>query len=369
MPSIYLSAGEPSGDKHASMLARALFLQAPGSTIFGMGGDGMSAAGVEITQPIDRMAVMGFAEVMARYPTIRRAFGDAVENCRSRRPDLAVLVDYPAFHLKLAKELKALGVPVVLYIAPQVWAWKAGRARTVARVARKLLVIFEFEVAPFEEAGVDVEFVGHPLMDEIDASDPGGKAREKLGLDAETPLLAILPGSRRQVRKRLLPIYLEAVKQVRHVRPEVTAAVGTPDGSPKMFEGDESALPPTVKTHDLLRDAAAGMYNSGTMSLEAAILGCPGVVGYKMNWFNYQVAKQVVKLPHIALPNIVLGKVAMHELVQDDLTPATAAAEMLSLLTYPERRAESRALLREVRERLGPPGASERAAEVVLRLL
>ncbi len=373
MPSIYLSAGEPSGDRHASMLAREIKRRSPEVEIFGMGGREMAAEGVEITRPIDRTSVMAFTEVLARLPHMKKVFNGAVELCRTRRPDLAVLVDYPSFHLRLAKKLVGktggLDIPVVQYIAPQVWAWRAGRVHTVAEVVRKLLVIFEFEVPLFREAGVDVEFVGHPLMDEIDPEAPGGEARRELSLDAETPLLAILPGSRRPVWKRLLPVYLEAARHIRRARPEVVAAVGTPDGTPGMFQGEEGTLPPTVKAHDLLRDATAAMLNSGTISLEAAVLGCPGVVGYKMGWFNYQIASRVVTLPHVALPNVLLGDVAMPEFIQHDLTPAAVASEMLSFITYPERREEAKVRLREVRERLGPPGASARAAGAVLDLL
>ena len=257
----------------------------------------------------------------------------------------------------------------MIYIVPQVWAWRPGRTYTVAEVATKVLVIFEFEVAPFREAGADVEFVGHPLLDEIDLDAPKGAARKTLGIGPETPLLAIMPGSRRQVRKRLLPVFLEVERAVRAVRPEVAAAIGTPDGTHGEFMEDAPDLPPAVRRHDLLRDATAGMFNSGTMSLEAAILGCPGVICYRTNWLNYQVAKRVVSLTRIGLPNIVLGGDAMRELIQGDLRASVAAAEMLDLVADPARREAASLKLKEVREKLGPPGASGRAAEAILKLL
>lgn len=370
MPRIYVSAGETSGDLHAGRLVGELLARSPDAEVFGMGGPLMEAAGCRITQSIEKMAVMGFAEVLWRLPYLRGVYKRTLKMLSGGRPDVAVLVDYPGYHLPLARELKGLGIPVVLYIAPQVWAWKPGRAKTVADVATKLLVIFEFELPIFREAGADVEWVGHPLLDEVDPDAPGGAAREALGLEPDRPLIALLPGMRAQVLKRLLPIFMETAREVRAMKPEVACAIGTPDGAP--LPGRHAAaheIAPAVKTHDLLRDATAGLFASGTVTLEAALLGCPGVVGYRMGRLNYFVGKRVVRCEHIALANIVLGARVYPELIQHDLRPPAAAAEILRLVTDPGRREDVRARLREVRARLGSAGASGRAADAVLGLV
>ncbi|MHC4201558.1 MAG: glycosyltransferase family protein, partial [Planctomycetota bacterium] len=210
----------------------------------------------------------------------------------------------------------------------------------------------------------------------IDLEAPEGAARKALGISPETPLVAIMPGSRRQVRKRLLPIYLEAADSIGAVLPDASFAIGTPDGTLGEVAAEADVPFPAVKQHDLLRDATAGMLNSGTISLEAAILGCPGVIGYRMNWFNYTITKQFVSLPYVGLPNIVLGgpggeleRPAMRELIQRDLKAEAVTAEVLGLLKDSSKREAAKALLAEVREKLGGPGASARAAEAVLGLL
>jgi len=368
-PAIYVSAGEASGDAHAAALCRELLAREPGLDLFGMGGPAMKAAGCRVVQDIDGLSVMGFTEVLARLPHIHGVLRRALAQCAERRPDVAVLVDYPGFHMRLARGLRRAGIPVAIYIAPQVWAWRPGRARSVADLATKLLVIFDFEVPIYRRAGADVEFVGHPLLDEIDPDAAPGAVRRALGIAEDTPLLAVLPGSRRQEIERHLPVFLAAAAQVGAARPGTAVAVGTRDGAP--FEGAADALGgvPTARTHDLLRDATVGLFASGTVTLEAAILGCPGVVGYRTGWFNYLVGRRVVRIPRIALANIVLGEEVMPELLQGKLRPAAAAAELLRIMASPERRQAARALLSKVRERLGSPGASGRAAEAVLRML
>lgn len=323
----------------------------------------MAAAGVRIEIPIERMAVMGFGAVLVRLPQFLAVLSRAEKLASSA--DLAVLVDYPAFHLRLAARLRRRGLPVVLYIAPQVWAWRPERARKVASLATKLLVIFEFELPFFRQAGADVEFVGHPLIDELAIPEGSSRLRERLGIAREQPLLALLPGTRTHVWRRLLPIYLEAVKKVRSAKPDVVAAIGTRDGSP-LAAGLEL---PCAPARELLREAVAGMFNSGTASLEAAILGCPGIIGYRMGWFDYMLAKRLVKIPYVGLPNIVYGGEVMRELIQDKLTPEAVAVEMLGLISDDERRRVAKTKLEGVRRKLGPPGASARAAETILKLM
>jgi lipid-A-disaccharide synthase len=370
MPSIYISAGETSGDLHGAHLVKEILARAPNADVFGMGGARMQAAGCQITQPIDKMAVMGFAEVLWRLPYIRGVYKRTLKMLTERRPDVAVLVDYPGYHLRMARELKALGIPVVLYIAPQVWAWKPGRAKKIAEIATKLLVIFDFEVPIFRDAGVDVEWVGNPLLDEVDPDAPDGAARKALGLKGDTPLLALFPGTRAQVLKRLLPIFMETAREVRALKPEVVCAIGTPDGEPLPDEYAEAhEFAPPLPTRDLLRDATACLLASGTVTLEAALLGCPGVVCYRMGRLNYFLGKRFVRCEHIALANIVLGERVYPELIQHDLNPEAAAAEILRLLTDPARSEAMRTQLREVRAKLGTPGASGRAADAVLGLI
>jgi len=370
MPSIYVSAGETSGDLHGSLLVKELLARSPGANVFGMGGPRMAAAECRITQDIEKMAVMGFVEVLWRLPYIRGVYKRTLKALAESRPDVAVLVDYPGYHLRLARDLKKLGIPVVLYIAPQVWAWKPGRAKRIAEIATKLLVIFDFEVPIFREAGVDVEWVGNPLLDELDPDAPGGAARKALSLGSDQPLVALMPGTRGQVLKRLLPVFMETARELRALKPEIACAIGTPDGEP--LEGEHAAaheIAPAVKTRDLLRDATACVLASGTVTLEAALMGCPGVMGYRMGWLNFFLSKRLVRCDHIALANIVLGERVYPELIQGDLTPEAAAAEVLRLVTDPERRDAMRASLRKVREKLGTTGASGRAADAVLKVI
>lgn len=369
MPRIYLSAGEASGDVHAAALARELRVRDGSVELLGMGGPAMADAGVEIIQHIDRLAVMGFGEVVGRLPYIYGVFRRLRAELAERRCDVAVLVDYPGFHLKFAEALNELEIPVVVYIAPQVWAWKPKRVHRVARVAKKVLVIFDFEVDPLRAAGADVEFVGHPLLDEIDLAASGGKARARLDMATDEPLLAILPGSRKQVVRRMLPLFVAAANEVRGARPDVKVAIGTQGGEPLPHGCDAVGLPPTVDTHDLLRDATAALYASGTVTLEGAVLGCPGIVGYRLNWLSYLIGRSLVKLPHVALPNIVMGREVMREMIQGELRPARAAAELLRFLTDATRRDEAAQAMRGVIHKLGDAGASGRAAEAVLGLL
>jgi lipid-A-disaccharide synthase len=215
-----------------------------------------------------------------------------------------------------------------------------------------------------------VEFVGHPLLEELDLDSARPGARGALSLDADCPLLAVMPGARGQVVKRLLPVFMRAARELRSLVPDLAVAVGTPDGSPLPGSTDRvHELAPPVNSHDLLRDATAGLFASGTVTLEAALFGVPGVVGYKMGLLNYAIGRSVLRVPHISLANIILGEQVYPELIQRRLTPAAAAAEVLRLLKEPERRARASEMLRRVRERLGTPGASARAAEAVLGLI
>ncbi len=373
---IYISAGETSGDIHAAHVVRELFARDGALDVFGMGGPAMAAAGCEVVQHFGTLDLMGFAEVFRNLPRIRGVLRGLLSLIRRRRPDVAVLVDYPAFHMKLAGELKRLGVPVVTYIAPQVWAWRPGRARKLAGLTRKVLVILDFEEPIFREAGADVEFVGHPLLDEMDLDSPRGEARRTLGLDEDAPLVAILPGTRGHVIKKLLPVFMDAARVIRSARPDVAFAIGTRDGSP--LPGDAARAheitppaggAPPVESRALLRDATAALLVSGTATLEAALLGCPGIVGYRLGLFNWAIAKLVVRVRNVSLANIVLGESAYPELLQWKLTGQRAGEEIVRLLDDPAMRRAASRRLRKVRGKLGEPGASARVAEAVLKFV
>lgn len=362
MREVLFVAGEASGDLHAAGVARELAKLRPDLKLTAIGGDRLEAAGVQIIERYDEMAVMGFVEVLRTIPEHFFLLRRLAARLQSGKVELLVLVDYPGFNMKLAEEAKEAGVPVLYYVTPQVWAWGAGRLPKLKRLVQRAAVILPFEENLLRGHGIPAEFVGHPLLDRARILPTRQEARAKLGLRNDEKVLALFPGSRVQEIERHLKDFVETAlrleSQFKGLRVIVSAASTVqipPEHCPYQIVASD---PFTV-----LRAADAALCKSGTTTLEAAICGCPLVVAYRTGMISYMLAKQFVKIPHIALVNVVAGREVAKEFVQDDLDPRKVAAALVPLLT--EGSAERKRIVRdleEVRGKLGEPGAAARVA-------
>ena len=373
MTRILISAGEASGDLHAGAVTRAIKQLDPEAEVFGMGGDRLREAGGEVLFDIKDHSLMGFVEVLKKLPDVwklRNAFIDLMEE---RKPDVLLTIDYPGFNMRLAKLAKERGIKVVYFIAPQVWAWRPGRAAGVAKATDKIACIFPFEYDLYKSYGADIEFVGHPLVDTVKPSLPRKEAEELAGKRTGHPLILLMPGSRMMEIQRLLPVMLDAVKILKQKRPELEFAMPRAATIPKeklAAPVKAAGLDVTLTeghTYDIMSVADLAIATSGTVTLEAALcgLGCP--ILYKSSPVSFWIAKRVVEIPHIGLPNIVAGRLIEPELLQDECKPEKIAAMVLELLEA-ERYRQLQQDLHEVREKLGKPGAVKRVAELVLRM-
>jgi len=374
-PAVMVVAGEASGDLHGSRLLHELRSLHPEFTSFGMGGDLMIAEGLEALADSREIAVIGLAEALRVLPRAHQILLTLERAARARRPAVAVLIDSPDFNLPLAKRLHRAGTPVVYYVSPQIWAWREGRVRTVARCVDRMLVLFGFEVDFYRRHGVEVEEVGHPLVDEV-ADHP--QAWDVEGSAEEAVRVALLPGSRRSEIAAVLPCMLEGavlLARRRAIRVRVIVAPGL----------DRSLLEPIVarthgadglalewieqERHRAIADCHLALCASGTATLEVGLLGTPMLVVYRLNRWTYWLARRLVRVPHIALVNLVLGARVVPELVQQDAEPATIAEHAERLLVERPVRDRMREELRRVRPALGAGGGSLRAARAVARWL
>jgi lipid-A-disaccharide synthase len=372
-PRIMLSAGEASGDRLGAGLARALRRSRPEIELFGMGGEEMANAGVEIIQDSSKVAVMGFLEVLSHLPALRAAKRRLLDCLDNRDPDLLVPIDFPDFNFILSSNARRRDVPVVYFVSPQVWAWRRGRVHKIRRMVRRILVLFPFEVGFYTEAGVPVSFVGHPVVERVPSSRTPEDLRRELGFDPDATIVALLPGSRRNEIDHLLPVLLEAAAQLRQERPDLVFLVPLAPGLPReVLERHVQASGLTdCRVHegdfpDILRACATGAVASGTASLEAAMVGLPMVVVYRVRQFSYNIGRALVRVDHIALPNLVAGRRVVPELVQKACTPEAVAAHLKEFLDRPELVTAARDGLAEVRKQLGEPGVFDRAAAAVL---
>jgi lipid-A-disaccharide synthase len=375
-PEILISAGEASSDMYAARLATALRART-GARLFGMGGKRMAEAGVELIADYHQVAVVGISEVLHKIPTVvgvqRKIASEAVR----RRAALAILVDSPGTHLGVARRLKNNGIRVGYFIGPQVWAWRPGRVRVVKRLVERMVVIFPFEVGIYSEAGVPVDFVGHPLVDVVKASMSRTEFAARHGLDAGRPIVALLPGSRRSEIERHYPLIMEACErlsretQTRGAIQFVLAAapaLGTDLFAPYARPG-VSVTRVEGATYDALSAADCAIVASGTATVEAALLGTPMVVVYRVSPTSAFVLRRMVRSPFIAMVNLIAGRRVVPELIQDQFTPAAVEQEVRTLLESPGARDEVKAGLAEVRTKLGSGGAIERAADIFAGML
>lgn len=374
MAGIMIVAGETSGDLHGAHLVQALRELRPDLAFSGMGGPALAAQGVEILFDAGRMAVVGILEVLSHLKDIRAA-KQVLENfLRERRPELLILVDYPDFNLLLAAKARKLGIPVFYYISPQVWAWRAGRVRTIRRLVDGMAVILPFEEEFYQRYDMKVDFVGHPLVDELAGVMNAGEQRPTAG----PPLIGLLPGSRRREIAAMLPLFLAAARRLKASHPEVSFVIPLAPGLDRRLllahglaeaAGLAIELAPSEDRHRRMAACDVVLAASGTVTLELALLGVPMVVSYRVAALTYLLGRLLIKAPYASLVNLVARREVVPELLQGAATPEAISRELEQLLTDPARRQKMLDGLALVRQRLGGPGASRRAATKVLALL
>jgi len=359
-------AGEASGDAHAAALVTAFATRAPDARWFGAGGPALRKAGVETLVDSEALAVVGIGEVLAHLPDLWRAMGTLKRALRERRPAAVVLVDYPDFNFRLAEYARKLDIPVVYYIPPQVWAWRKGRTRFLSKNVDRALVLFPFEEEFLRSRGVDARFVGHPLVDTARPATALPDFLNRHGLEPATRRVALLPGSRRSEVARNLPALCEAATRLARRNPGTAVFIPWAPGLP------DALREPFAKTPvrwvegeylDVLGHADAAAVASGTATLETALLGVPQVIVYRVKPLTYWIGRRLVKLPRVGLPNVVAGRDAVPELLQDEFTGEAVAEALGAILdSGGEARSRARELAVEIRKRLGEGGSSARAA-------
>jgi lipid-A-disaccharide synthase len=371
---ILLSAGEASGDMYAARLAVALKRHAD-VELFGMGGPQMRAAGVEIIVDYAEVSVLGITEVLKKLPSLRRAMRRLVDEAQRRRPPLAILTDFPGFHLRLARKLSPLGTRNIYYICPQFWAWRPWRANLVRRRFAQALCIFPFEEEFYRDAGVAVEFIGHPLVGNVRASMSRAEFCAENGLNVDKPILTILPGSRRGEIEYHGAILAQALTQLRRSIPEVQAVVAVAPGVDRTeleacFGSGNAVRFVAGATYNALAAADLAIVSSGTATVEAALLGKPMIVIYRLSPLTAKLAKPLVRTKFFSMVNLIAGREVVPELIQDEFTPIRVASEAVSLLSASKESLEKLEVMRqglaEVTRLLGLPGAVERAADAIV---
>jgi lipid-A-disaccharide synthase len=364
---VMIIAGEPSGDLHGAGVVRELKRLNPDCSIYGIGGDKMQAAGMELIYHIREISVMGFWEVLQHLPLLRSVKATMSALLLMRRPDVVVLIDYPGFNLRFAAIAKIAGIRVVYYISPQVWAWH--RVKKMKNVVDTMLVVFPFEVEIYKHAGIDVKFVGHPLLEVLTEPQSKQDFCTRYGLDPQKPILGLFPGSRRQEIERIFPAMLGAARLL-HRQHDVQALVGV--ASILDYEYMNSFLRDDFPvqlvqnaTYDIMKNSDVAIVTSGTATLETSYYQTPMVVVYKTSWLSYLIGRLLIKIKNISLANIVAGKRVVPELLQSRVTPRQIAVETVTLLDDNDLRSKMAEELSVVKTQLGTKGASTRVAEVI----
>ena len=377
---VMISCGEPSGDLYAAALADALRQREPGVEIFGFGGQRLEAAGARLVGDFAGFSVTGLVEALRVVPRSFSMIRRLTESARAVQPDVFVAIDFPDFNFRLMAAIHALGIPVVYYVSPQLWAWRPGRMQTMKRYVDRVLVIFPFEEDLYRQAGVPVEFVGHPLVDLARATEPRAAFLLERGLLPDRPTIALLPGSRpNEVHRiapdmaRAMPLLADRVRDVQFVvaaAPSLGADLFEPFTQAasvlERIEGRARLIQVCGRADDVLASCDVAITASGTATVQCALHERPMVVVYRLSPLTYRIGKPFVKVDMYAMPNLVAGDRIVPELIQEDFTPARVAAEAGRLLTDRDLHERTREALRRVRERLGAPGASGRAADAVL---
>ncbi len=363
-------AGEASGDLHGAGVVRELKAADPECMIYGIGGEKMQAEGMELIYNIRELAFMGFLEVLQHLPLIRSVERTLKVLLKVRRPDLVLLIDYPGFNLRFARAVRKAGIKVVYYISPQVWAWNRGRVKKMKGLIDRMLVVFPFEVEIYQKEGIPVDFVGHPLLEEL--TEPQGRKEfcVRYGLDPEKPVLGLFPGSRRQEVERLFPVMIGAARLLAR-----TMGVQTVVGVSSILEHEfmrsflRDDFPVQLiqhATYDCMKNADVAIVTSGTATLETGCFRTPMIVVYKTSSLTYAIGRLLVRIKNIGLVNIVAGRAVVPEILQWSVTPQRLAGEAGKLFSDPDARRRMSGELSIVRDRLGTPGASGRVAKVIL---
>ncbi len=367
-------AGELSGDLYGAGVIDAIRKRTPEAEIVGIGGPQMKMSGAELYFDISRLAVVGIWEVLTHGRAIWQALRYITHQLDVSPPDLVILIDYPGFNLKVAKAAHRHGIKVLYYVSPQIWAWHKGRIKQIAEYVDMMAVILPFEEKLYQEAGIPVEFVGHPLTEQVTTCLSTHEALTRFGLEPNRPVIGLLPGSRRAEIKYHLDLLLEAARMMWVARPELQFILPVaPSVDRRSLEAGISKSEVPVKLvfeqrYDLMRLASVVICASGTVTLEAALLGTPMVVIYRFNWFTYLMGRLLVDVQYISLVNILAEKQVVTELIQKQAHPSRIASEALSLLEDNQRRKVIEADFISIRKKLGPSGASTRVAELALAL-
>ena len=372
---ILLVAGEVSGDLHGSHLVEALQRIEPEIQFFGIGGEGLERRGMKILYPASSLSVVGITEVFVKLRTILKAMRGLKESLKKEKPDLIILIDFPEFNLRLAKIAHRRGIPVLYYISPQIWAWRPQRIKLIARVVKKMIVLFPFEVPLYESAGVDVEWVGHPLLDIVKPTLPKEKAFREFGLDPKRRTVGLLPGSRIHEIERLLPPLLGSARLLQKEIPDLQFVIPLAPGiSSTILSSQTENISFPVKvvegfTYDAMNLSELLIMASGTATLEGGILGKPMIIIYKVSLPSYWVGRALIRVDHIGLVNLVAEREIAPELIQKDVNPERIAEEASRILRDPILSRKMAESMDEMRQKLGKPGAAQRAAQIVVSLL
>ena len=374
-PKIMVVAGEASGDRHAARLVQTIRDRSPGAEFYGIGGEALAGQGMRLACQAEDLAVMGLTEVFHKIPVIWRAFQALWGYLREERPDLVILVDFPDFNFVVMRLAKYFRVPVMYYISPQVWAWRRGRVKTIARLVNRMVVIFPFEAEFYRQHQVAVTYVGHPLLETLPDLPPRPQLRDRFGLQTSDLAVALLPGSRAGEISQLLPDLLAAAAQLREKLPQCRFLLPLAPTAPKTLVEQlvaAAAVPVAMhqgQTSEILAAADIALVASGTATLETALLGTPMVIVYRVAPLTFAAARLLVRVPNIGMANLLAKEELFPELIQQDVNPARLTAAVMQLLRDPDYLARISAGLKRIRERLGGPGASQRAAAVALDLL
>ncbi len=372
---IYVIAGEASGDLHGANLIKNLrALSKNPIEIYGVGGDRIRETGALGFFDLAHFHVTGITEALKRLPQYKKAARTILQNIKHTRPDLVVLIDNPGFNLYMAEKIHGFGIPIVYYIAPQVWAWAPKRIFKIKRFVKKVLVVFEFEKKIYQDHGIPVAWVGHPLKDLVESVE-AKNIREKIGVEKDALLVSLLPGSRKGELKMLFAVFLGAAKILLKRFPKISFALIKSPTLPKEFyqrllnQNEAPVFLVEDDSYEVIKSSDLAIVCSGTATLECALLGTPMIISNKGSFLTYIFAKGLIKVPYLGLPNLILGEKKIPELLQYDATPEKIANTAAKLLKDPAAKDSMKKNLRDVSKKLGDLGANQRAAEEILKLL
>lgn len=371
---IMIVAGEASGDLHGSGLVREILKLQPDVKIFGVGGDKMQHHGVELLYHINEMSVLGFWDVLKRFAFFRRVYHDLVSTMDEVQPDLIILIDYPGMNLKLARAAKTIGIKVLYYIAPQVWAWGSNRIQKMVRLVDKMAVIIPFEEEMFQKAGLDATFVGHPLLEIVTSKIGREEFFQKYGLNNNQQVIGLLPGSRPLEVKRLLPEMLQTIRQFRKTHPETQTIISKADSVDsniyhEILKNNNQVQLVENCTYEIMKHSDLLIVASGTATLESALFATPLIIVYKVDPISYLIGKQLIKIDSIGLVNVIAERKIVPEFIQHRFQSDSLLPEIGRLLFDKNQRKEIVNNLKKIKRRLGKPGASIKTAKIAIELI